>query len=833
MDNGPRHEAVGPLLGTGRDSDLDGMPSSAADSDDDDGVSFGPLRAGQAGATVVVTVTGAPTGGKLDAWIDFNRDGSWGGAGEQVFAGVAVVEAANQLTFQVPAGASAGDAIARFRLSSAGNLGWRGAAADGEVEDYRVTIAAPAAGEREFLGESRLPGASTLSAPQSLLPVDMDGDGDVDLVTGRSHTAWYENQGGTFAARTLSFAQFWYNRTTAADIDGDGDVDVVGTTASSAHLERNDGNEAFTRSTLVSVMAGDIPISTADVDGDGDQDLVGGGSLTTRYAWYENNGNEQFQLRQFPDAWDAPAGIAAVDFDADGDMDFLASGWQGVGWYENDGAHAFTLHMIVEGQAGRAVPHDLDGDGDQDFVVSQGVAINWYENDGQQAFTVRAVAAGMTNSYVYVDAADVDGDGDVDLLSTASHKVTWHENDGQQAFTTHELSGAEGARLVAAADLDGDGVLDIASGSTAGSKFAWRRQFSRLDFGDAPAPYPTTIAAGGAAHGPTGPKLGALRDTETDGMPGGSAADDDGVTFGRVQIAGGMATVAVQVSDAPNGALLSAWLDFDRDGNWNGPNEALFLDRPVVEGENELAFSVPADAVAGMTYARFRLSTAAGLTQGGLAPDGEVEDHELEIEPAALATGEFGAGAVIASGDWSLPTDLDLDGDLDLIVQTGWLENDGSGALVVRNVFSSAPGGTPPPYYAFHASDLDGDGDVDFLSSGPRVYWYENLGDHSFTRRDTNILAPSYFIDPPAAADIDGDNDIDVAAVDSGRILHWYRNDGDLGFTAIRVTPTSGGSPAASVTIADLDRDGDLDLATPLNGSTGYHLVAWYENAGG
>ena len=37
------------------------------------------------------------------------------------------------------------------------------------------------------------------------------------------------------------------------------------------------------------------------------------------------------------------------------------------------------------------------------------------------------------------------------------------------------------------------------------------------DFGDAPLPYPTTLAENGARHEAIGPRLGATRDTEADG----------------------------------------------------------------------------------------------------------------------------------------------------------------------------------------------------------------------------------------------------------------------------------------------------------------------------
>ncbi|HEX8203848.1 MAG TPA: GEVED domain-containing protein [Isosphaeraceae bacterium] len=51
--------------------------------------------------------------------------------------------------------------------------------------------------------------------------------------------------------------------------------------------------------------------------------------------------------------------------------------------------------------------------------------------------------------------------------------------------------------------------------------------------------------------------------------------------------------------------------------------------------------AVPAGATLGVTYARFRLSTAGGLTPTGAAADGEVEDFRV-----TLATGSLQVAAV-------------------------------------------------------------------------------------------------------------------------------------------------------------------------------------------
>jgi hypothetical protein len=54
----------------------------------------------------------------------------------------------------------------------------------------------------------------------------------------------------------------------------------------------------------------------------------------------------------------------------------------------------------------------------------------------------------------------------------------------------------------------------------------------------------------------------------------------------------------------------------------------------MAPGLNMESFSVMnAEVVPGDTFARFRLSSAGGLSPTGEAADGEVEDHEVTIKP--------------------------------------------------------------------------------------------------------------------------------------------------------------------------------------------------------
>jgi hypothetical protein len=112
--------------------------------DDDDGVYFlTPLRPGQTASVIVGVDNGSRAAGLLHAWIDFNGDGDWADAGEQIFANQHVVTGINTLTFQVPAGAVVGNTYARFRYGYGANLSYTGHAIAGEVEDYFVSISGP------------------------------------------------------------------------------------------------------------------------------------------------------------------------------------------------------------------------------------------------------------------------------------------------------------------------------------------------------------------------------------------------------------------------------------------------------------------------------------------------------------------------------------------------------------------------------------------------------------------------------------------------------------------------------------------------------------------
>lgn len=169
------------------------------------------------------------------------------------------------------------------------------------------------------------------------------------------------------------------------------------------------------------------------------------------------------------------------------------------------------------------------------------------------------------------------------------------------------------------------------------------------DWGDAPAPYPTTRAQGGASHGATvGLRLGVEWDSDQDGQPSLNADTDD--TVGLIGINGviddedGVAPLTPFIrADSANAlrfnvtnttgtpAYVQGWMDFNGDGDWADAGEQIVSNLLVsASGAFSPTFTIPSTAVS-RSVARFRLSQAQNIGPTGRATTGEVEDYVFNI----------------------------------------------------------------------------------------------------------------------------------------------------------------------------------------------------------
>lgn len=210
-----------------------------------------------------------------------------------------------------------------------------------------------------------------------------------------------------------------------------------------------------------------------------------------------------------------------------------------------------------------------------------------------------------------------------------------------------------------------------------------------------------------------------------------------------------------------------------------------------------------------------------------------------------LIEDEIGETRTIAVADFNEDGKPDLLGTSRTGNQIVWFANTGD---VINNGWTKTviDGDTVAPTHG-HPTDLDGDGDLDVLMAfgivapvaadspdSHQVAWYENVGapeDGSSWRK--HVIAAGFAQGFEAVAgDLDGDGDQDVVATawsPSGQ-LAWFENTGDPRTGWRQHSIKSDWPNAVTVIVTDLDADGRLDIVA--SAERGANEIRWWRNAG-
>ncbi len=632
--------------------------------------------------------------------------------------------------------------------------------------------------------------------------VDLDGDDDMDLVSGKSNgqfAVWRKDTNGYIVLTGsdnplggLSVGFNAFSTPTFVDLDGDGDLDLVsGEVGGTFKVWRKDAT-SYTALTGSDNPFNGLSVSSLstpnfmDIDGDGDMDLVSGERWGKFYVWRMdtngytqltgNSGNNANPLHGL-DAGNNSAPVF-VDLDGDGDLDLVSGNKAGVfkAWFKlANGSYSTTNDALV----GSPFKDILNG------TSASNTLIGGAENDVLDGGAGKDMLTGGAGNDIFVLANKVASVANADVITdfTNDDKLKFSSSVTQVWFTQ---TGTETLIYDSAAKTNVYGVLsgthDLTMSDILGSVTV-----SALS-------YPPTVSGSisDAIAGTIGQTLSFdLVDT---GKFVTSDGDGDTLTYS-----------IVKASD--NSAV--TWLAVDLDGvlsfasGGNAPDASK-------SGAHSLKLKVD-DGNGGIVY-----SAAFTLELG-----------KTVAAPNASANPFHGFDV----GSRSAPSfvDIDGDGDLDLVSGERWgkfkvwrKDTNGYTALTGSNnpLNGFDAGYNSKPVFV----DIDGYGN---LVSG------ERLGTFKVWRKDTNGYTQltgshnpfngfnasdqTYGYSTPSLVDLDGDGDLDLVSGNyAGRFVVWRKDTAGYSQLTGNNNPFNGFDVGArsKPAFVDLDGDGDLDLVS-------------------
>jgi hypothetical protein len=321
-------------------------------------------------------------------------------------------------------------------------------------------------------------GGSTVDDAMDVHLFDANGDGLLDvaaaLLDENAIDLFINQGGGSFSpAQRVTDRSFFASAVAAADLDGDGDLDLISGSQSDAKLawyENLGGAGVFGPNRFINEAAGGVSaLAAADLNGDGRPDVLSVSTLDQKLAWYENLGGLNFSRQRILDQSAIQhKDLVALDLDGDGDIDLALIGREVLLILINDGAAQFSSSVAFSGfNDARAIrAADLDGDGLPDLVVTSWFdsQLSWFRNLGGGSFGPRQLIASLGGAHG-LTLSDWDGDGWIDIAAASEFNDEFYlyRNLGGGSFAAPVLlaSSLNGLFSLESRDVNGDGLEDI------------------------------------------------------------------------------------------------------------------------------------------------------------------------------------------------------------------------------------------------------------------------------------------------------------------------------------------------------------------------------------
>ncbi len=630
---------------------------------DEDGVTLPAMTAGGSYSVPVIVTNTTGSIAYLNAWVDFNNNGSFDDAGEQFASNVNVADGSSGVTVNqsiaVPATAVTGTNLGmRFRLTSTSSPGSTGSdGGNGEVEDYVVNIAVPTTDFGDF---STFASASSTANTNLRIGAQVDTEFAANAnatATGDDITGIDDEDGVTMPSLTAG---------SSATIP----VLVTNTSGSTAYLNAwidfnnngvlTDAGEQI--ATNVSISTG-TSNSTKNISVDVPAGVVTGNIVGVRFRLTSVSSPGSSGAAGTGEVEDYVASIISPPLDY-GD-------WSGIADAASTANSSLRLGALVDTEYVSTLNVSATGDDVTGIDDEDGVTLPSF-TAGAPA-TIPVIVSNTTGSTAYLNVWIDYNNNNVltdegEQIATNVSIPTGTNSDTQNLNITVPAGAVTGSNLgvrVRLTSVASPGVTGTA-GSGEVEDYVTSIAVPTTDFGDwSGAPDASSLASSNL-------RMGALADTEYvstlnttatgDDITGSD--DEDGVTIpSQTPGTAGSATVVVTNNSGAAG-YLNAWIDFNNNGSFTDAGEQIATNTLIANGTNGVTqtvnFIVPVTAVPGQRGARFRLTSTQSPTSVGASGMGEVEDNMVTItclpialSPTTLTTPTVGTAfsqTVTASG---------------------------------------------------------------------------------------------------------------------------------------------------------------------------------------
>ena len=314
------------------------------------------------------------------------------------------------------------------------------------------------------LGDLRFSSPHLIAKNGALVPGDIDGDGDLDFLRRIDHRMFSvleQRVGSQFVEHPIEFRILARELPQLVDVDADGDLDIL--VGRRIGIYENQGDFVFGEFIQISGSTSLLAVQVTDLEDDGTLDVFGfrQGELVSFELDFESR--KIVETQRLETRWTSESSIL-VDIDGDDLLDLVS--WSNSGnvmFFGNEGGRFKEPITVGQydvredlGAAWDVEPADVDSDGDIDLLVASSrgrYVFAWYENldsrgtfaPMQQLLLDNSLGDFLPRGIV---SADFDSDGELEFL----------------------LENAQGVDLVQRSDKEGiligdnnhDGELDVA-----------------------------------------------------------------------------------------------------------------------------------------------------------------------------------------------------------------------------------------------------------------------------------------------------------------------------------------------------------------------------------